>query len=122
MADLNAQVAASLHADSALVALVGDQIWNLRRPEINDKPALVYRRMSTIPVNSSQGANALAGASFQFDAYATTLESAAAIAQAARSAMVRDFQSPSEGRNDLYLPIECAYRVSIDMSIWGLDE
>lgn len=122
MPDLNAQVADVLNNDPVLTALVGTQIWNIRRREIDDKPSLVYRRVSTTVVDSSQGANSLAGANYQLDGYARSLDESSRIALAAYDSLKGAFSAVYTTRRDNYLPVECAYMVSIDTTVWGVED
>ena len=119
--DLNERVADALNNDAFLQSLVGNQIWNIFRREINEKPAVVFFRESTIGVNSSMGTNALVGGRFQFDCYAKTLELCAQIKRAVEDVIIRDFQGIFLNRVDRYNEQECSYLIQIEYSLWGYD-
>lgn len=122
MPDLNEAVYSALQASPELVALVDDRIWNLRRPQNEPVPALVFNRISTQNVNSSQGTAALAAGRYQLDAYAQTLAVASNVMFAARKAVLDAFTGIALGRSDYFLNDIDIYRVSIDVSVWGNDE
>lgn len=122
MADLNEAVYSALSGDGTLTGLVGTRIWNTQRPEADTLPALVFQRVSTIPVNSASGVDGLAGARYQLDAYATTLAAASSVIYAARDAILGTTTGLVLSRQDIWEEETRAFRIIMDVSVWGTDE
>ena len=122
MADLNEAVYSALSGDGALGALVGARIWNTQRSEADTLPSLVFQRVSTFPVNSSDGVDGLAGVRYQLDAYASTLASASSVIYAARDAILGTLTGVVLSRQDLSEDESRAFRIIMDVSVWGTDE
>ena len=122
MADLNEAVYTALSGDGTLTGLVGSRIWNTMRAEEDALPALVFQRISTVPVNSASGVDGLAGVRYQLDAYAVTLAAASSIIYAARDAILGTLSGVVLARQDLYEDQSRAFRIIMDVSVWGTDE
>lgn len=122
MTDINEQVATVLNNDATLASLVGTEIWNVPRRVIADKPMVVYFRTSTIPTNHSKGYSDLGHAEFQIEAFSKSLELAVQIAATVKQALRSAFNATFDGRRDDYDINDCAYRVTIDMTVAGYDD
>lgn len=84
---IEADIVATLAADSAIHNAVGDRVYPLFRPQGDPLPAIVYQRISTAPVNSLSGFSGLDQVRIQFGCYANTVADAKSLAADMRSAL-----------------------------------
>jgi hypothetical protein len=83
-------IVASLNADPAFAAVVGDRLYPLQRPQNDIIPAVVYQRVATTPVNSLSGFSRLDSVRIQFSCFAKTVSEAKDLAEILRSAIDAD--------------------------------
>lgn len=119
---IGADIFSLLRANSAVVALVGDRIYPLVRPQGSALPAIVFTVVDDLPVNSLGGATSgLVDALVQFDCYAKTYVSAHAVAKAVSDMLSKRVADPAavrQAKRDGYEDETELYRVSMDFSMW----
>ena len=118
---------AKLSGDAGVSALVGTRIYPLLMPQEPTLPAIVYQRISTVPLGQShQGGNHLNRARMQLACHATTILAAKQLAQAVWRALDGDSGTWSNvtvqsclraNELDGYEPEVEAYRVTADYLI-----
>src|SRR5262245_24423190 len=81
VADLRPQLRAFLLADSGISAAVGgERVFPVTLPQGENRPSVVYTRISGVGDHHMQGASGLARPRYQIDAYAPLADEANALA------------------------------------------
>lgn len=73
--------------DSAITAVVGQRIHHMTRPENETGTAIVYQRISTVPVTSLAGDSGLDAVRLQVACWAATHVASMALAELVRAAV-----------------------------------
>ena len=109
-----------LSADTGVQAIVGSRIYAMLRPQADPLPALVYQRVSTVPVVSLQGDSSLDQVRLQVSCYASTLLQAKQLAAATRRAIngASGLKSITVMEIDDQDPETKHFRVVVDFNIW----
>lgn len=78
---------AILAADTDVAALVATRIYPVRRVQGDALPAIVYRRISSTHIHSTQGSSGACNARIQIDCWAATYAGAKTLADKVRLAL-----------------------------------
>lgn len=108
--------------DSAVAELVGSRIYALVRPQGDELPAVVWQRISTVPVVALSGDSGLDAVRLQIAVYATTLLEAREVASAVRAALVGNLRATTEMILDDRDEETKNFRVLIDFNLWERPE
>jgi hypothetical protein len=128
VADLRPGLRAFLLADSGISAAIGGQrIFPVTLPQGENRPSVVYTRISGVGDHHMQGASGLARPRYQIDAYAQLADDANALADLVK-ARLDGYRGPMgavtvqgaffETERDDYQPDAKLYRASRDYFIW----
>ena len=116
-----AALKAHLQADTVITGLVNDRIWPMLRPGAT-LPALVYQGIGGAPVQDLDGEDTLQNPRVQIDAWASTYDTARALARTVRMRMnvaATDFRgSLISEPQDIYEEETRLFRVLLDYSCW----
>lgn len=110
----------TLALNTGISALVATRIYPTIAPETVTPSFIVYTRVTTNPVNSLVGTNALKNPLFQIDVYSRTHQQARSLGILIREAILAatPFSAVWRDTRDDYEPDTKLYRVSLDFSIW----
>ena len=106
-----------LLADAATIALVGNRITPLTRPQDLQLPAITAQRISVVPQNSLRGFANLDANRVQLDCWADTYAGARALAAACRTAINAAGHVCVSEVDDFEIETR-TFRVIQDYSVW----
>ena len=109
---------AVLKNNSAVSALVGTRIRPLTLGQDEPLPAVVYQRVSTVPVTSLDGDSGVDAVRIQVSCWAETYSGARALASAVRAAVTAGMVAVTEMDIDDRDEATQHYRVILDFRIW----
>lgn len=109
---------AVLKNDSAVSALVGTRIYPLVMPQDGLLPAVVYQRVSTVPITSLDGDSGLDAVRMQSSCWATTYLGARILADAVRAAVTLNMPAVTEMDISDRDETTGHFRMLLDFRIW----
>lgn len=117
---IQSDILTALLADSAVTAIVGARIYPMRIPQGADLPAIVYQKISSVPVNSLDGDSGLDSVRMQFTSWASTYSVAADLSAKVRAAInAASLKSVTNFELDTEDPETREYGSILNISIWG---
>lgn len=106
-----------LSTDTAVSNIVSTRIYPLIAPQDSAMPAVVYQRVSTVPVNSLAGDSGLDAVRIQISCWASTYAGAKSLAVAVKNAVLT-MNAITEMEMDDMEDETRLYRVILDFRIW----
>lgn len=104
---------------NALKSLAGGRVYPLVLPDITILPAIIYQRVSSVPINSLDGDSGLDSVRMQISTWAATYKEAKTLSASVRSALDSStMKIVTENDTDDYEPETKRFRVITDYVVW----
>ena len=108
-----------LSTDVTVSALVSTRIYPMIIPQNGTLPAVVYQRVSTLPINSLSGDSGLDSVRIQLSCWSPTYAGAKSLGLAVRNALtLSSLKAITEMELDDIDDLTGHYRVILDFRIW----
>lgn len=104
---------------SAIKSLAGGRVYPIVLPDTATLPAIVYQRISSVPVTSLDGDSGLDSVRIQISTWSATYKEAKELSQSVRNALnASALKIVTENDGDDYEPETKRFRVLADYVVW----
>lgn len=104
---------------AAIKSLANGRVYPVVLPDISSLPAIVYQRISTVPITSLDGDSGLESVRIQVSVWANTYKEAKDLSATVRSTLnATTLKIVSDGDSDDYEPDTKRFRVLADYLVW----
>lgn len=104
---------------AAIKSLAGGRVYPMVLPDTATLPAIVYQRISSVPVTSLNGDSGLESVRIQVSVWATTYKEAKTLSATVKSTLnATTLKIVSDGDSDDYEPETKRFRVLADYLVW----